>query len=119
MRRVLAGALGAALWAGVVVAGPFDGVYVPHPGERAADRAGCADLTILIAEDRLRYFDMSCTLANPVQIRDMDAVLFDGQCTLDATAKAGRVLIRRMASGDVTVVTPFMDVRLAGCEVAG
>lgn len=117
MRRVFAAL--AVLWAGSAGAGPFDGVYVPHPDGRAADRAGCADLAILIAEDRLRYFDVSCTLANPVQIRDMDAVLFDGQCALDGTAKSGRVLIRRMASGDLAVATPFMDVRLAVCEVAG
>ncbi|MCB1355103.1 MAG: hypothetical protein KDK53_00900 [Maritimibacter sp.] len=120
MRRVLAAAAGlVAFSGGIAVSGPFDGVYVPHPGQRAADQAGCADLAILIAEDRLRYFDVSCTLANPVQIREMDALLFDGQCTLDGTAKAGRVLIRRTASGDVALVTPFMDVRLAGCAVAG
>lgn len=120
MRRVLAGAVGAAaLWAGGAGAGPFDGVYVPHPAPGAADRAACGDLAILIAEDRLRYFDVTCTLANPVQIRDMDAVLFDGACRLDGTGKAGRVLIRRMASGDLALVTPFMDVRLAACDVAG
>ena len=117
MRRVLAASV--VLWAGSAGAGPFDGVYVAHPDAQPANRAACADLAILIAEDRLRYFDVTCTLANPVQIRDMDALLFDGQCALDGTPKAGRVLIRRMASGDLALVTPFMDVRLAVCEVAG
>lgn len=100
-------------------AGPFDGVYVPRASDRPADRAGCATVGIMIAADRVRYFDVSCELSNPVQIREMDALLFDGACSLDGAAKRGRVMIRRMASGDVALVTPFMDVRLAACEVAG
>lgn len=116
MRGVLAGALFCASGA---IAGPFDGVYVPHPAGAPVDRGGCASVGIIIAADQVRYFAVRCALSNPVQIREMDAVLFDGACSLDGSAKQGRVMIRRMASGDVALVTPFMDVRLAACEVAG
>lgn len=49
----------------------------------------------------------------------MDALLYNGNCTLDGAGKSGRALVRRMASGDVTLVTPFMHVRFSACEVAG
>lgn len=115
-------ALSAVIWAcGVVaaMAGPFDGVYVTHPERGPPDLTRCAALEVLIADDRVSYFDVQCRLSNPVQIRGMDALLYDSQCTLDGSARAGRVLIRRMSSGDVTLVTPFMDLRLAGCDVSG
>ena len=121
--RLNATARNAALCLGLstagTLAGPLDGVYVPNPSGRAPDRSGCETVAILIAEDRLRYFEVRCALSKPVQIRAMEALLYDGQCSLDGSAKQGRVLIRRMASGDVAVVTPFMDMRLAACEVAG
>ena len=120
MRGIRAAALGGlALWAAAAVAGPYDGVYVSNPGDRAPDPEACQSVPILIAGDRVRYHDVRCDLVNPVQIRDMDAVLYDGICRLDGTSKQGRVLIRRIASGDVALVTPFMDVRLAACRVAG
>ncbi|MEZ5722798.1 MAG: hypothetical protein R3D59_15215 [Paracoccaceae bacterium] len=119
MRTLVPVAVVLGLCAVTAVAGPFDGVYVAHSDAGAPDWSGCAALDILIADDRVRYFDVDCSLTAPVQIRDMDALLFDGQCTLDGRSKAGRVLIRRMETGDVMLVTPFMDVRLAGCEVAG
>lgn len=119
MRRAnLICALCAAAWASPTPAGPFDGAYVALTGERA-DRSGCTAPTILIAAERVRYYDVDCALSNPVAIRAMDALLYDGRCVLDGTVKEGRVLIRRMASGDVALVTPFMDVRLATCEAAG
>lgn len=112
----VAGALG--LGAASAGAGPYDGVYVANPGT-GADFSACAAVPILIAGDRITYFDVDCALANPVQIRAMDGVLYDGECRLDGTRKAGRVLLRRMESGDLALVTPFMDVRVSPCEVAG
>lgn len=117
-RTVQVVALCAGLSAVAAKAGPYDGVYVTRSGE-GVDRSGCAAPDILIAADNVRYFDVRCTLSNPVRIRAMEALLFDGRCSLDGTLKEGRVLIRRMASGDIALVTPFMDVRLAACEVAG
>lgn len=116
--------LGATLCAGLLAAtpmhaGPFDGVYVPSHDGRGADLSACAQVSILIAGDRVDFYEVACEIANPVQIRDMDALLYDGHCALRGLEKRGRVLIRRMASGDVALVTPFMDVRLAICDVAG
>jgi len=92
--RLNATARNAALCLGLstagTLAGPFDGVYVPNPSGRAPDRSGCETVAILIAEDRLRYFEVRCALSNPVQIRAMEALLYDGQCSLDGSAKQGR-----------------------------
>ena len=104
---------------GAVHAGPYDGVYVVNPADGRPDPAECEAVSILIAGDRVTYHDVRCDLGNPVQIRDMDAILFDGICQLDRAAKRGRVLIRRMASGDLALVTPFMDVQLTPCRVEG
>ena len=117
-RAVAIGALALCL-SGAAHAGPYDGVYVANPADGRPDPAQCQSVSILIAGDRVRYHDVRCDLANPVQIRDMDAILFDGICQLDQAAKRGRVLIRRMASGDLALVTPFMDVQLTPCRVEG
>ena len=125
MRRMASAAAGliALCLAGGAIAGQFDGVYVTAPDGSAADRDGCRSVPILITSEKVTYFEMRCDLENPVQIRAMDGVLYDGTCWLDragrGAAKQGRVLIRRMASGDVALVTPFMDVRLAACRVEG
>ncbi len=105
--------------AGSAFAGPYDGVYVATSWDQPADYEQCQSVPVLIAGDRVTYHAVYCDLRNPVQIRDMDAIIYDGTCRLDQTSKRGRVLIRRMASGDVALVTPFMDVRLAACRVAG
>jgi len=101
----------------------YDGVYVANPTNGEPDRTTCATVPILIARDRVTYFDLRCDLANPVQIRAMDGVLYDGTCWLDrvgqGASKTGRILIRRMASGDLALVTPFMDVQVSACQVAG
>ena len=120
MRGLRVVAIGVTMSAsGAAVAGPYDGVYVAHPGGAAPAIEQCQSVPILIAGDRVTYHDVRCDLANPVQIRGLDAVLYDGTCRLDEISKQGRVLIRRMTSGDVALVTPFMDVRLAVCQVAG
>lgn len=114
----------AALCGGGALAGPYDGVYVPNPGAQTPALEACAALGILIGEDWMKYYEIRCDLSNPVQIRAMDARLYDGICWIEGGSsqtppKEGRVLIRRMASGDIALVTPYMDVRLAACEVAG
>jgi hypothetical protein len=125
MRALRQAAIGlAALCCGGALAGPYDGVYVPSSGGQAPGLEACAALGILIGEDWLKYYEIRCDLSNPVQIRAMDALLHDGICWIEGGSpetppKEGRVLIRRMASGDIALVTPYMDVRLAACEVAG
>lgn len=65
-------------------AGPFDGLYVPH-GQRG-DHWTCVyngqEAGAIWIEDDV-YYDIEnpvCRLTNPVEVRDMPAVLYDLVC---------------------------------------
>lgn len=52
-----------------------------------------------VSSQQLIGIDNTCTLANPVNIRDMDAVLYDATCTAEAETSTARVMIMPSPGG--------------------
>ncbi len=88
----------------------FDGTY-----RIIADHEGCivgeGDVTgaaFRISDGRYESIETLCTLANPTNIRDMDAMLFDMQCTSEGMEWSDRIFMMLMEDGSlVRVINGF------------
>ncbi len=77
-------------------AGPFDGLYRPN-----YDWALTWDCTsvgqdggaLQVEGETLRAVENTCTLSDPVDVRDMAAVLYDASCTGEGGASEGRIML--------------------------
>ncbi len=77
-------------------AGPFDGLYRPNYDWASAwdcTSVGIDGGALAVEGETLRAVDNSCTLTDPVDIRDMEAVLYDAACTGAAGASEGRIIL--------------------------
>lgn len=97
MRNRLILAMG--LWATQVVAGPFDGVY------RQAANADCALVgvdggAVEIREGVFYGVDANCQMTKPVDVVDMQAVLYHMQCANDDSHWVERAMILNKAERD-------------------
>lgn len=97
MRHVLfLGLLWALAWPFAVGAGPFDGLYRPNYDWALAwdcTTVGVDGGALAVENDTLTAVDNSCTLSDPVEVRDMEAVLYDAECSGDGGASAGRIML--------------------------
>ena len=78
------------------VVGPFDGLYRPNYDWALAwdcKSVGQDGGALAIEGDVLTAIDNSCALSEPVEIRDMHAVLYDADCTGEGGASAGRIML--------------------------
>lgn len=94
MRRAVL--LLAALAPGLALATPFDGLY--RPNHDFAERWDCRSVgrdggALAIEGDRLIGVENSCRLTAPVEVRDMNAVLYDADCTAEGESYAERVML--------------------------
>lgn len=65
-------------------AGPFDGTYYPGiamPGSWDCKSLGMDGGALSIGGDTLIGVENSCALTDPVEVRDMHAVLYDAVCS--------------------------------------
>lgn len=81
----------------------FDGTYAIDPAARACvlgegDVPGAA---FRIENGRFFGVESECRLANPTNIRDMDAMLFDLQCTGEGTQWSDRIFLMKMDDGSL------------------
>ena len=85
-----------------------DGMYVLDGFTNSCDpaQAGMDGGPALVEGDRLLMLDTWCTLANPVNVRDMDAVLYDGSCFLSGIGgdQSIRIKLGRSRGGGLVVV---------------
>lgn len=93
MRHMLILAL---LWPTALGAGPFDGLYRPNYDwalawdcKSVGENGGALEVSGLT----LRAVDNTCTLSDPVEIRDMAAVLYDAKCSGAGGARRGRIML--------------------------
>ena len=51
------------------------------------------EVALEVADERLTAVDNSCTLTEPVEIRDMQAVLYDANCSAEGEETGGRIML--------------------------
>lgn len=97
MRQVVFGVLlGACAWPLALAAGPFDGLYRPNYDWALSwdcETVGQDGGALAIDDTTLTAIDNSCTLTDPVEVRDMEAVLYDADCSGDGGTNAGRIML--------------------------
>ena len=77
-------------------AGPFDGLY--RPNYDWASAWDCASVGIdggalAVEGETLKAVENTCTLTDPVEVRDMAAVLYDASCTGEGGESQGRIML--------------------------
>lgn len=98
--------------AGAAQAGPFDGTYIPRG--KGGSFWNCVyngqEGGAIWIEDNWYHpiEDPVCRLTNPVQVRDMPAVLFDLECGDDNKAGNERVMFVRRPGGMFEVRSGWM-----------
>lgn len=108
-------AFSASAWAGSIVTGTYVGLDMPGGCEAPEfDKTTITESTI-----RIGGGDVTCSVTNPVGVRDFDATLFDARCSDEAhPAKAVRLLFYRQgrAPGDLAgLIFPDRIIGLRTC----
>ena len=80
-------------------AGPYDGVY------KQAANAECAMVgvdggSVRIADDIFYGVEVECRMTDPVNVLDMDALLYTMQCSGEDTLFSERAMLMNKAQGD-------------------
>ncbi len=81
---------------GPAAAGPFDGLYRSSPTSDCT-RVGGDGGALRIGDDVLFGLNSQCRMTGPVNVRDMDAVLYDMACSGNGEAWTSRALFMRAA----------------------
>jgi hypothetical protein len=102
MRRPLVAAVAVALAATASAQG-YDGRYKLEPGADCTAPEGAPGL-LRVEAGVLHGAESACRMTNPVDVRDMDATLYDMQCTGDGSAWSERALVMRGAEGELVLV---------------
>ena len=76
---------------------------------------GCMRTQNRIKNDSWEQCESTCTIGNPVKIRDMNATLYDLVCEGDWGKRSGRIMFRRAeGSGEVIAVDGFSVQTIVG-----
>lgn len=99
MKAILGQAIVVAAGVTAAAAGPYDGVY------RQAANAECALVgidggSVKIEDDIFYGVDVECRMTNPVNVLDMDALLYTMQCSGDDTVFSERAMLMNKAQDD-------------------
>ncbi|MGB1035033.1 MAG: hypothetical protein ACPGVS_08425 [Primorskyibacter sp.] len=107
------------LTASASLAGPFDGTYRPA-GDWAQGwdcRSVGQDGGALAVRDGVLYgIENACQLTNPVNVRDMTAVLYDGQCASEGYTYAERLMLMRLPDRGLAIVRDGAVTTLKRCR---
>ncbi len=84
-------------------AGPFDGKY------RYNEHWDCSKLgqdggAISISETTYIGVEQRCNLTNPVEVRGMNATLYDAQCSAEGSIYKSRIMLLKSASEKLYIV---------------
>jgi len=102
MRALLAGVLTGLLACATATASAhgYDGVY-RFPGTQGCTFLGIDNGVIQIRRGVLSGTENDCRMTNPVEVRDMDATLYDLQCQGEGMGWQERAMIIRSGNGVV------------------
>ncbi|SDJ40935.1 hypothetical protein [Aliiruegeria lutimaris] len=79
---------------------PFDGLYYPTGSAGWDCRTLGADMGALgVLDGFLEGVENRCAMTNPVNVRDLPAVLYDLECSGEGTTYAERVMLMRSDQG--------------------
>ncbi|WP_237063771.1 hypothetical protein [Loktanella sp. M215] len=92
-------ALTLALLATSAQAGPYDGTYKQAANSECA-LVGIDGGSVKIAEGIFYGVEVSCRMTNPVNVLDMDALLYTMQCSGDDQSFSERAMLMNKAQGD-------------------
>ena len=106
------------LSAGPLAAGSYDGIYRPD-----ADWAQGWDCTsigmdggaLAIRDNTFYGVESACEMTNPTAIRDMDATLFDMQCSAEGDTYQARVMLMSTPEGVLVIRDGGDTSRLIHC----
>ncbi|MHC0051917.1 hypothetical protein [Actibacterium sp. D379-3] len=100
----------AALALGLLVAAPaagapegFDGLYRQGPDANCTV-TGVEGGALKIEDGVFHGVEMQCRMENPVDVRDMDAALYDMSCNGEGSAWTARALFMHAADGGLIMV---------------
>jgi len=104
--RALISATSLALTVTVATAGPFDGNY--YDRENGPNEDYCATTpeggVAEIKANQVFFYETSCQLSNPVNVRGMDAKLYDAECSGEGPTSEQRIMLMRPREGDGIIV---------------
>ncbi len=89
----------------------FDGLYRPNYDWALAwdcSSVGIDGGALEVDGETLRAVDNTCTLSDPVDVRDMAAVLYDASCTGEGGASEGRIMLMTHEFGIYVVRDGFV-----------
>jgi len=110
-------ALAALLIASPAFAGMFDGLYKPAPTTDCTVVGGVGGA--LKVEDRVLFgIESRCSMTRPVNVRDMDGVLYDMVCSGDGEEWTSRALFLRAADGGLILAWNGYAFKYDRCPAA-
>jgi hypothetical protein len=85
-------------FAAPAMANPFDGLYKPSPTTDCTVEGGDGG-ALRVKENVFHGIESQCRMTRPVNVRDMDGVLYDMICTGEGEEWTSRALFLRAADG--------------------
>jgi len=118
-RTVGAAALAGGLCAAApLAAGQFDGTYKLTP-DADCGLIGREDGALRVKSGVLTGVETECRMTNPVNVRDMQGVLFDMQCSGEGSQWSERALFLRAADGGLILVWDGFAFAYDSCDATG
>lgn len=112
--HIFLGSLGfAGLLASAVAAGPFDGLYRPDTPEAegwACKNVGIDGGALSVKDDVFEGVENQCKLMNPQEIKGLDAVLYDAECTSEGETYTMPMMLMRLPDGLAIIENGFVNL---------
>ena len=111
MRRIITLALTLSLPA-LANATPYEGVF--RPNYDFAESWDCTSIgmdggAVAIEGDKLHGVENTCTLTDPVEVRGMNATLYDAECAAEGETAAERVMLMAHEYGIYVIRNGFVS----------
>ncbi|MEO9822125.1 MAG: hypothetical protein ABJ370_21575 [Paracoccaceae bacterium] len=97
--------------------GEYDGIYKPAAdwaNDWDCKRLGQDGGAMAVINNQFIGVERACRLSNPVNVRDIDATLFDADCSAEGKGMTERMMLMEMSDG-IAVLTNGSVVLLKQC----
>ncbi|SES28820.1 hypothetical protein SAMN04490244_10985 [Tranquillimonas rosea] len=95
----------------------FDGRYRPGPTEDCNGAAGEGEV-VTVEDNVFTGVEARCDMTRPVNVRDMEAVLYDMQCESGDDSWTDRAMLMRAPEGGLIMVWDGYAFKYDACESA-
>lgn len=96
-------------------AGPFDGIWRASPTDDCT-RIGKEGGALEIEDNLFTGVESECRMTAPVNVRDMDAVLYDMECEGGGAEWTDRAMFMNAADGGLIMVWNGYAFKYAACD---